>query len=218
MSVAKQNILFSDGDVAPSACLLASGPDLGEPVEPAHQMVLEIALGIQDQSCRVAVGGWRLAVGGPLGRSLRALLNKKKSSPLRTPLCPMLRLSHGTSWWQTLHAVRISGIWYQEKQWETDTLVGIPLGRDALEGGPRGGWTGGWRRLPKRLGGDYCRLQMPLRLALGVRGTVAGHRLGAPEGGGGASLSFFDFSMTQGLKSSSISIFIFLLISCLSQA
>ena len=35
------------------------------------------------------------------------------------------------------------------------------------------------------VGGGYCRLQMPLRLALGVRGTVAGHRLGALEGGGG---------------------------------
>ena len=37
----------------------------------------------------------------------------------------------------------------------------------------------------KAVGGGYCRLQMPLRLALGVRGTVAGHRLGALEGGGG---------------------------------
>ena len=34
----------------------------------------------------------------------------------------------------------------------------------------------------KAVGGGYCRLQMPLRLALGVRGTVAGHRLGALEG------------------------------------
>ena len=48
------------------------------------------------------------------------------------------------------------------------------------------------RRLGRRLGevaeavgGGYCRLQMPLRLALGVRGTVGGHRLGALEGGGG---------------------------------
>ena len=41
---------------------------------------------------------------------------------------------------------------------------------------------GGWRSLPKRLGGGYCRLQMPSRLALGVRGTVAGHRLGAAVG------------------------------------
>ena len=31
----------------------------------------------------------------------------------------------------------------------------------------------------KAVGGGYCRLQMPLRLALGVRETVAGHRLGA---------------------------------------
>ena len=32
-------------------------------------------------------GSWRLAVGGPLGRSLRAVLSKKKKSrPLRTPL------------------------------------------------------------------------------------------------------------------------------------
>ena len=28
---------------------------------------------------RLAVGGWRLAVGGPLGRSLRAVLSKKKN-------------------------------------------------------------------------------------------------------------------------------------------
>ena len=61
--------------------------------------------------------------------------------------------------------------------------------RDALEGEepqrrPQ-------RRLDRRLegvaaavGGGYCRLQMPLSLALGVRETVAGHRLGARGGGG----------------------------------
>ena len=38
----------------------------------------------------------------------------------------------------------------------------------------------------KAVGGGYCRLQMPLRLALGVGGTVAGHRLGALEMGGGS--------------------------------
>ena len=54
-----------------------------------------------------------------------------------------------------------------------------PPHRDASEGkGPRRR-LGGWRRLPKQFGGGYCRLQMPLRLA------VAWHRLGAPEGGGG---------------------------------
>ena len=50
------------------------------------------------------------------------------------------------------------------------------------------------RRLGRRLeevaealGGSYFRLQIPLTLALGVRGTVAGHRLGTLERGGGAS-------------------------------
>ena len=40
----------------------------------------------------------------------------------------------------------------------------------------------------KAVGGGYCRLFMPLSLALGVRGTVAGHSLGALEGGGGGNL------------------------------
>ena len=51
------------------------------------------------------------------------------------------------------------------------------------------------RRLDRRLeevakavGGGYCRLQMPLKLALGVRETVAGRRLGALEGGGGRNM------------------------------
>ena len=59
--------------------------------------------------------------------------------------------------------------------------------RDALEReGPRGRPQ---RRLERRLeevaeavGGGYCQLRMPLRLALGARGTVARHRLGALEG------------------------------------
>ena len=67
--------------------------------------------------------------------------------------------------------------------------MGYRLYRDALEAkGPQ-------RRLQKRLdrrleevakavGGRYCRLQMPWEPALGVRGAVAGHRLGALEGGG----------------------------------
>ena len=65
-----------------------------------------------------------------------------------------------------------------------------PPPRDALQGkGPR---MRPQRRLGRRLeevakavGGGYCRLQMPLKLALGMRETVAGHRLGALEGGGG---------------------------------
>ena len=62
-------------------------------------------------------------------------------------------------------------------------------GRDASQG--KGPHRRPQRRLDRRLeevakavGGGYCRLQMPLRPALGVRGTVAGRRLGALEGGG----------------------------------
>ena len=65
-----------------------------------------------------------------------------------------------------------------------------PIPRDASEG--KGPQRRPQKRLGRRLeevakafGGGYCRLQMPLRLAFGVRGTVAGHRLGALEGGGG---------------------------------
>ena len=36
----------------------------------------------------------------------------------------------------------------------------------------------------KAVGGGYCRLQTPLRLALGIGETAAGHRLGALEGEG----------------------------------
>ena len=50
------------------------------------------------------------------------------------------------------------------------------------------------RRLGRRLeefakavGGGYCRLQMPLSLALAVRETVAGHKLGALKVGGGGT-------------------------------
>ena len=63
-------------------------------------------------------------------------------------------------------------------------------GRDALEG--KGPQRRPQKRLDRRLegfakavGGGYCRLQMLLRLAIGVRGTVAGHRLSALEGVGG---------------------------------
>ena len=48
--------------------------------------------------------------------------------------------------------------------------------RQAVGGGCHSGW--GW---------GYFRLQMPSSLALAIRGTVAGHRLG-PLGGGGSLL------------------------------
>ena len=68
-----------------------------------------------------------------------------------------------------------------------------PPQRDPLEGKGPQRWP--QRRLDRRLEevakavrGGYCRLQMPLKPALGVRGTVVGHRLGALEGGRGAIL------------------------------
>ena len=61
--------------------------------------------------------------------------------------------------------------------------------RDVVEG--KGPQRRPQKRLDRRLGEvaqavrcGYYRLQMPLRLTLGVRGTVTGHRLGALEGGG----------------------------------
>ena len=62
----------------------------------------------------------------------------------------------------------------------------------ALEGkGPQRRFDRQLEGVAKAVGGGYCRLQMPLRLALAVRGTVAGHRLGALEGGGGGNLPPF---------------------------
>ena len=66
-------------------------------------------------------------------------------------------------------------------------LTAAPGDRDALEG--KGPQRRSQQRLDRQLeevteavGGGYCRLQMPLKLALAIRGTVAGHGWG---GGGG---------------------------------
>ena len=57
---------------------------------------------------------------------------------------------------------------------------------DVLEGkGPRRRLYRWLEEVAKAVGGGYCRLHMPLGLALAVRETVAGHRLGALEGGMG---------------------------------
>ena len=63
-----------------------------------------------------------------------------------------------------------------------------PPPRDASEGRGPERWP--QRRLErleevtKAVGGGYCPLQMPLKPTLGVRETVAGHRLGALQGVG----------------------------------
>ena len=57
-------------------------------------------------------------------------------------------------------------------------------GRDALEGeGPQRRLGRRLEEVAKAVGGD-CRLQMPLKPALGVRGTVARHKLRALQGEG----------------------------------
>ena len=64
------------------------------------------------------------------------------------------------------------------------------LDRDALEGKgprkcPRRQFDGRLEELAKAAGSGYCRLRTPLKLALAVKETVAGHRLGKLEWGGG---------------------------------
>ena len=69
-----------------------------------------------------------------------------------------------------------------------------PMRRDVRRnrrGGPRRGLFPRLEEVAKAGGGGYRRLQTPLKLALGVRGTVAEHRLGALEGGGGGCLLHF---------------------------
>ena len=61
---------------------------------------------------------------------------------------------------------------------------GAQGGRGAFEGkGPQRRSDRPLEEVAKAVGGDYYRLQMPLRLSLGVRETVAGRRLGALDGG-----------------------------------
>ena len=62
-----------------------------------------------------------------------------------------------------------------------------------LEGGLRDRLDRRLEEVAKAVGGGYCLLQMPLRPALGVRGTVAGHRLGALEAGGRGTPPPFQF-------------------------
>ena len=61
-----------------------------------------------------------------------------------------------------------------------------PPPRGALEEkGPQRQSDRRLEEVAKAVGGGYCRLRMPLKLALGVRGAVAGHRLDALERRGG---------------------------------
>jgi hypothetical protein len=130
---------------------------------------------VSGRSC--AVGGWLLAVGGPWGLSLRAVLKKKKWGFLKDSPAHIPGKGTGTG------ATNCCWSGSEEPNPAAHRCGMVRIHRNGSDprGGPRSGYIGGWRRLPKRLGA--CRFQMPLKLALAVRGTVAGHRLGALEGG-----------------------------------
>ena len=90
-------------------------------------------------------------------------------------------------WAASAHLKERAGVCHQVLPLPCPT-PSAPQTRNALEG--RGPQRRPQRRLGRRLeevakavGGGYCRLQMPSRLALAVRGTVAGHRLDALEEG-----------------------------------
>ena len=75
-------------------------------------------------------------------------------------------------------------------EWLHSALKSIAVWTHAVGGGVAQRRLGRQlEEVAKAVGGGYCQLQMPLKLALGVRGTVAGHRLGALEGGGGVTPS-----------------------------
>ena len=63
-------------------------------------------------------------------------------------------------------------------------------GRGRGDNGQGGRGWGAGEAVRQAVGGSYCRLQVPLSLTLGVRKTVAGHRLRALQerGGGGGHL------------------------------
>ena len=79
-------------------------------------------------------------------------------------------------------------IWTQERVQAKNGLMDPPSPPGLHYKGPQ---RRSQKRLDRRLeevakaaGGGWCRLQMPLELALAIRETVAGHRLGALEGAG----------------------------------
>ena len=103
--------------------------------------------------------------------------------PIPPPLPPSYKLHVRTSAPQPGALMVLHG---------TDPCPPPPLPRDASEGKGPQRWP--QRRLDRRLegvakavGGGYCRLSMPLRLALGVWDIVAGHRLDALDEGRGGS-------------------------------
>ena len=69
--------------------------------------------------------------------------------------------------------------------WYPDIALMPPKGCISREGTSEVALEAVRQAVAKAVGGGYCRLQMSSSLALAVRGTVAGCRLGALGGGGG---------------------------------
>ena len=133
----------------------------------------------------------------------RKAAEQPHSHPLKMPSPQWLGTSNATIYVKKSRPVRMPGTTHQHTAWAciatppetvsnrfSNRFYIPPSSRDALEG--KGPQKRPQKRLDRRLeevakavGGGDCRLQMPLKLALGVRATVAGHRLGALEGGGG---------------------------------
>ena len=63
------------------------------------------------------------------------------------------------------------------------TFFPLPEGGEGPPRRPQKRLDGRLEEVAKAVGGGYCRLQMPLKLALAVGETVAGRRLGALQGG-----------------------------------
>ena len=84
------------------------------------------------------------------------------------------------------------GQWSLFRGWGVHTTP-TPTPRDALEGKapqrrPEERLDRRLEEVDKAVGGGYCRLQMPLKLALAIQMAVAGHRLGAVDVGGRGDL------------------------------
>ena len=151
-------------------------------------------------SVSVGVQTWHERPAGKLVLSSDRPRTTGRSVIPAPPAPPELSTASAAVWWSHKRISEYSVVVFRacvarerfKTQWHSlDPVAETPLvRRDASEG--KGPQRRPQRRLDRRLeavakavGGGYCRLQMPLKLAFGVRGTVAGHRRGALEGGGG---------------------------------
>ena len=176
-----------DAEVVPVA--RPQGPIAGRRVQEG----LEHALGVGPVRRLFAVREGQVALGGEHGVPL--------DGPQAEPPKPVLGEQHPPVVGPLLRAQADlpSGGSAQRAPAAVEQLDALPdqrtLRRDLRNDQDAVEWKGPQRRPRKRLGrrleevaeavgGGYCRLQMPLRLALGVRETVAGHRWGALEGRG----------------------------------